>query len=125
MSATVLVIEDDEMVADVLRINLERAGLSVEHAPSADAGMAAAEQHRPDVVILDLKLTTLGWDVLTRLQSQRATRDLPVIVLASRAMPADQVRAYNLGATAFVTKPYATEDLLARVYQALDDAAAV
>ena len=122
MASTVLVVEDDEMVADVVRINLEAEGFVVVHAPNGAAGLAAIAQQRPDLVLLDVMMPEVdGWTVLSRLREDPATATLPVIMLSAKAMPADQVRGYNLGANGYLPKPFAAPDLIEKVRHVLSD----
>ena len=122
MAHSILLVEDDEMVAEVVRINLEAEGYTVVHAPNGAAGLAVIAQSAPDLVILDVMIPEVdGWAVLTRLRDEAATRSLPVIMLSAKAMPADQVRAYNLGATAYLTKPFSAEELVEKVAVVLSD----
>ena len=124
MAATVLIVEDDEMVADVVRINLESEGFEVTHAPNGAAALAAIEQSQPDLVLLDVMIPEIdGWGVLTRLREDQATARLPVIMLTAKAMPADQVRGYNLGANGYLPKPFSSTDLIEKVRQVLQDTA--
>ena len=123
MATTVLVVEDDEMVADVVRINLEAEGFTVVHAPNGAAGLAAIAQQCPDLVLLDVMMPEVdGWTVLTRLRDDPATAKLPVIMLSAKAMPADQVRGYNLGANGYLPKPFSAPDLIEKVRHVLSDA---
>jgi DNA-binding response OmpR family regulator len=125
VAATVLVVEDDEMVAEVVRINLEADGYTVLHAPNGAAALAAIAERRPDVVVLDVMMPEIdGWTVLERLRDDPTTANLPVIMLSAKAMPADQVRGYNLGANGYVPKPFAAPDLVDKVREVLTDAAA-
>ncbi len=120
MSATVLVVEDDEMVAEVVRVGLAADGLTVVHAATAEAGVAAAGQQRPDLVLLDVsKVETAGWDALARMRDESGLTDVPIIVMSPRTLPADQERGYGLGVTAYLTKPFTVEELLSRVHDAL------
>ena len=122
MTQIVLVVEDDEMVAEVVRINLEAKGYEVSHAPNGAAGLAAISQKGPDLVVLDVMMPEVdGWTVLTRLRDDPATRHLPVIMLSAKAMPADQVRGYNLGANAYLPKPFSATELREKVAQVLAD----
>ena len=122
MAQSILLVEDDEMVADVVRINLEAEGYDVVHAPNGAAGLAVIAQSPPDLVILDVMLPEVdGWTVLGRLRDDPVTRSLPVIMLSAKAMPADQVRGYNLGATAYITKPFAAAEVVEKVTQVLSD----
>lgn len=124
MGTIVLVVEDDEMVADVIRVNLEAEGFEVVHALNGAAGLAAVAQHHPDLVVLDVMMPEIdGWTVLTRLRDDPMTKDLPVIMLSARVMPADQVRGYNLGANAYVPKPFTSDELMEKVRHVLEDSA--
>ena len=110
------------MVAEVVRINLEAKGYEVSHAPNGAAGLAAIAQKVPDLVVLDVMMPEVdGWTVLTRLRDDPATRQLPVIMLSAKAMPADQVRGYNLGANAYLPKPFSATELMEKVAQVLAD----
>lgn len=125
MPATVLVIEDDETVAEAVRINLTAEGYEVVHAPDGPSGLAAAARRPPDVVLIDLVLPEAdSWSVLTDLR-EHAHPDLPIIVLASRVMPVDKVRGYNLGATAYLNKPFTAGELAEKVRDVVADATAV
>lgn len=122
MTHKILVVEDDEMVAEVVRVNLEADGYEVIHAANGSAGLAAVSQQIPDLIVLDVMMPEVdGWTVLTRLRDDAATRHLPVIMLSAKAMPADQVRGYNLGATAYLTKPFSAPELSEKVRQVLAD----
>ena len=122
MAGIVLVVEDDEMVADVVRINLSAHGFEVVHAPNGAAGLAAIAQQRPDLVLLDVMMPEVdGWTMLTRLRETADTASLPVVMLTAKTMPADQVRGYNLGANGYLTKPFSSADLLSKVQEVLRD----
>lgn len=123
MSATVLVIEDDEMVADLVRAALAPDGYSLVHAPNGEAGLSAVADESVDVVLFDLGVhETDPWGVLSRLRTHADDTDLPIIVLSTRAMPADKVRGYNLGATAYLSKPFTAAELSEKVRDAVADA---
>ena len=122
MGTIVLVVEDDEMTAEVVRVNLEAEGFEVVHALNGAAGLAAIAQHRPDLVLLDVMMPEIdGWTVLTRLREDPITQDLPVIMVSAKAMPADQVRGYNLGANAYLPKPFSSSELVEKVRHVLED----
>ena len=122
MTQRILVVEDDEMVAEVVRVNLEAEGYEVTHALNGAAGLAAVSQQMPDLVVLDVMMPEVdGWTVLTRLRDDMATRHLPIVMLSAKAMPADQVRGYNLGANAYLTKPFSATELIEKVRQVLAD----
>ena len=119
-----LVVEDDEMVADVVRISLALEGYEVTHVTNADAALAMIEQTPPDLILLDIMLPEIdGWEVLKQVRSHPDAGDIPIIVLTARSAPTDQDRGLSLGASAYVTKPFAPDELVATVREVLQNAA--
>ncbi|MPZ73097.1 MAG: response regulator [Nitriliruptorales bacterium] len=120
--STVLVVEDDEMVADVIRISLTAEGYDVAHVTNTAAALSTIQASPPDLVLLDIMLPEVeGWEVLTQVRSQPHTAHIPVVIMTARTMPADEVRGYNLGASAFMRKPFTPDELLAQVDGVLQD----
>lgn len=114
--ALVLVVEDEDDVRDLVRVNLERDGHRV--AEAADGAAALEMLEGADVVVLDLRLPEIdGMSVLRHIQE--AVPDIPVIVLTARATIDDKVRGLDAGAFDYVTKPFEPAELLARVRAAL------
>ncbi|HXF82985.1 MAG TPA: response regulator transcription factor [bacterium] len=113
MRATVLVIEDDAKIVELLRLYLEREGFRVESAADGQAGLEACERARPDAVILDLMLPGLdGIEVCRRL---RATSEVPILMLTARVDEVDKLLGLSLGADDYVTKPFSPREVVARV----------
>jgi len=113
----VLVIDDELQIRRFLRISLEANGYQVHEAATFAAGLAAAAQLRPDLLILDLGLPDgEGLDLLRRL---REWSSLPTIVLSARMSDADKVAALDSGADDYLTKPFSVPELLARLRVAL------
>ena len=111
-SARVLVVEDDEAIADVLRRSLRAEGHEVQSAGDGVEALSAAEQFVPDLVILDLGLPRLdGTEVLKRL---RAEGDVPILILTARTETEDRVEGLDSGADDYLPKPFEREELLAR-----------
>jgi two-component system KDP operon response regulator KdpE len=109
----VLVIDDEIQIRRLLRISLEANGYRVFEAVNGQAGLAEAAQRRPDVVVLDLGLPDLdGVSVLKRL---REWSRVPVIVLSVRDREEDKIAALDHGADDYLTKPFGTGELLARL----------
>lgn len=109
---TVLVVEDDAPIARVLKLELEHEGYIVETASDGLSGLEKALKE-PDLVILDLMLPRMdGLEVCKRL---RAKSKVPVIMLTAKDRIPDRVAGLDLGADDYLTKPFATEELLARV----------
>lgn len=109
----VLIVEDEPSYLDALKITLEPEGFSVRTAADGRAAIAAFESSIPDVVLLDLMLPDIGGlDVLRAVRSQS---DVPVIVVSAKSAEADIVTALELGADDYLTKPYSTRELIARM----------
>ncbi len=113
----VLVIDDEAQIRRFLRISLEASGYHVLEALTGGEGITRAAQHRPDIIILDLGLPDLdGLEVLRRLREWTAT---PVIILSVRDDDQGKVAALDAGADDYLTKPFSTDELLARIRVAL------
>ena len=109
----VLVVEDDEAIADVLRRTLRQEGHEVRSAGDGVEALALAEEFVPDVVILDLGLPKLdGAEVLRRL---RGSSDVPILILTARAELDDRVEGLDSGADDYLVKPFERRELLARM----------
>ena len=118
MSATILVVEDDASLLSGLALNLRRAGYRVLTAADGEAAVAAFEEERPDLVLLDLMLPGMdGLEILRRIRSTDTA--LPVVVLTALGDPDDKVRGLDIGANDYVTKPFSVAELLARVRASL------
>ena len=113
----VLLVDDELQIRRFLRISLEGHGYHVIEAASGHDALARAAQARPDLILLDMGLPDLdGQDVLVRLREWTAT---PIIILSVRDADQDKVGALDAGADDFVTKPFSTDELLARMRTAL------
>lgn len=109
----VLVVDDEPQILRALRINLQARRYDVITASQGAAGLVAARDQEPDLVILDLGLPDMdGVDVV---RSLRAWSDMPVVVLSGRDASSDKVTALNAGADDYVTKPFNIDELLARM----------
>jgi len=113
----IVVIEDDPQIRRFLRTGLGTHGFEVHEAETGRAGLTAAENRKPDLVILDLGLPDLdGVEVVRRLRGWTA---LPVIVLSARITEGDKIAALDAGADDYLTKPFSLGELLARIRVAL------
>jgi two-component system, OmpR family, response regulator MprA len=112
-SARVLVVEDDEAIADVLRRSLRAEGHEVRSAADGVEALTEAQQFVPDLVILDLGLPRLdGVEVCRRL---RAEGDVPILILTARTDTDDRVEGLDSGADDYLVKPFERQELLARI----------
>jgi DNA-binding response OmpR family regulator len=113
MSYRILIVEDEAEIADYLRRGLAYEGFSIEVADNGPAALVAARERPPDVVVLDLMLPGLdGMEVAQRL---RAGSSVPIIMLTARDSVADRVAGLERGADDYLVKPFAFEELLARI----------
>lgn len=110
---TVLVVDDEPMVREVVCRYLALDGLNVHEAADGDAALAWLADHRPDLVVLDVMLP--GVDGLTILRRVRASGDIPVILLTARAEEIDRIVGLELGADDYVVKPFSPRELAVRV----------
>ncbi|PVE15051.1 response regulator [Arthrobacter sp. Bz4] len=110
---TVLIVDDEPMLLRALQINLRAHGYRPITATDGASALAAATEHRPDIVVLDLGLPDMdGMEVIARLREWTAT---PIIVLSARHGSDDVVDALDAGADDYVTKPFGLDELLARL----------
>ena len=103
----VLVIDDEDDIRELCRVNLEFEGFDVVDAPNGPAGLDKAARHAPDVVFLDLMMPEMdGWEVLRRLKEDTATAHIPVVLLTARTGEDDQMRGWQEGILEYVSKPF-------------------
>lgn len=121
---TILIVEDEEDIQELVRYTLEREGHIVVAAETGEKGLAAVRGARPALILLDLMLPGLdGREVCRRLKQDEATRSIPVIMLTARGEEAGIVAGLELGADDYITKPFSTKVLAARVGAVLRRAA--
>ena len=109
---SVLVVDDEEPVRLILRVNLEASGFRVVEAPDGAAAITAATRDAPDLVVLDLMMPGIdGWAVLAGLRTAFAHESRPVIILSASVSPDNQQRARDEGAS-FLAKPFEVEQLV-------------
>jgi two-component system alkaline phosphatase synthesis response regulator PhoP len=112
---TVLVVEDEQDISELIRYNLDREGFSVVETASGEEGIEAARKNRPDLVLLDLMLPGVdGLEVCRRLKGDPSTNTIPIIMVTARGEEADVVTGLELGADDYVTKPFSPRVLVAR-----------
>jgi DNA-binding response OmpR family regulator len=118
MTRPVLIVEDEPDIAEGLRYNLEREGLSVLVAATGEQGLALAldRKNPPSLVLLDLMLPGMsGAELCRRLRREPQTRRTPIIMLTARGSESERVAGLELGADDYVTKPFSVRELVARV----------
>ncbi len=114
--STILVVEDEPAIAELLVINLRHAGYDTLVAQTADEARAAVANQLPDLVLLDWMLPgQSGWQLARAWRGEARTRELPIIMLTARADEADRVAGLDGGADDYMTKPFSPKELAARV----------
>ena len=110
---TILVVDDDPHILLALRIMLQARGYTVRAVPNGPSALAAAQDVRPDAIVVDLAMPRMdGVEVIEKL---RVWTRIPIIVLSAHTDEANKVRALDAGADDFVDKPFGNEELLARI----------
>lgn len=113
---TILVIEDEKNILELLKYNLEQEGFRVLTAVRGDAGLEIALKKRPSLLLLDLMLPGInGLEICKTLKQNEKTRALPIIMLTAKGTESDKVVGLELGADDYITKPFSPRELIARV----------
>ena len=121
MSKRVLVIEDHEENRQIMRDLLTHAGFEMAEAHTGEDGVIAAGRERPDLILMDIQLPGLdGYEATRRIKANPALRHIPIIVVTSYALSGDDVKAFEAGCDAYVTKPFVPRELLAKVREFLE-----
>src|SRR5438876_10047045 len=112
----VLVVEDEQDVAELIRYNLTREGYEVVVASNGADALKSARELLPEVILLDIMVPQLnGWEVCRRLKQEADTSAIPVIMVTGRVEEGDKVLGFELGADDYVTKPFSPRELVARI----------
>jgi two-component system alkaline phosphatase synthesis response regulator PhoP len=112
----ILIIEDERDIQDLIRHYLEKDGFRTRTASDGAAGLAAARQEHPDLIVLDLMLPGLdGLELCKKLRADPATALTPVIMLTAKAEESDKIVGLELGADDYLTKPFSPKELVARI----------
>jgi two-component system phosphate regulon response regulator PhoB len=116
MAASVLIVEDEPAILELIGVNLEHAGYETLRAGSAEEASRLLGEVLPDVVLLDWMLPgQTGLALAKRLRGEARTRELPLIFLTARAEEPDKVAGLEAGADDYITKPFSTKELVARI----------
>lgn len=114
--ARVLVVEDENAIQELLRYALEQASFTVRVVDNAEDAQTEIRNELPALVLLDLMLPGMSGSALAkRLRAEARTRELPIIMLTARAEESDRVQGLDLGADDYITKPFSTKELIARI----------
>lgn len=111
---TVLIVEDEKNIVDILCFNLQREGYATLEAYDGEDGLEKAQSEKPDLILLDVMLPKMnGFDVCRTLRKSR--NNVPVVILTAREEETDKVLGLEIGADDYITKPFSMRELIARV----------
>lgn len=111
-----LIVEDEEAIATLIDYNLSREQFETQVAADGEDALAKVEEFRPDIAIIDWMLPKVsGLELCRRLRQNPQTRNLPIIMLTARSEEQDRIRGLETGADDYLTKPFSTAELIARV----------
>lgn len=117
---SIIIVEDDEDIADSIRYNLEREGFRVRIAVTGEEALNLILGGPPGLILLDLNLPGMnGFEICRRVRAESATAKVPILMLTARADETDKVLGLNMGADDYITKPFSMRELVARVNAAL------
>jgi DNA-binding response OmpR family regulator len=113
MGKKILLVDDEEDILDFLELILEEQGYSVIKATSGRDALAAAQMHRPELILLDIMMPEMdGWEVLKLLKADEEVTHIPVAMLTARTEMKDKIQGLQEGAIDYICKPFATKELL-------------
>ncbi|WP_420607045.1 phosphate regulon transcriptional regulator PhoB [Novosphingopyxis sp.] len=111
-----LLVEDDESLAELVRWHFEREEFEVRQTPDGEEALLLAREQTPDIVLLDWMIENLsGIEVCRQLRKIETTANVPIIMLTARGEEDDRIRGFEIGADDYVTKPFSPRELVARV----------
>jgi CheY-like chemotaxis protein len=117
----VLIVDDEQAIRLVCRVNLRAAGFETLEASDGTTALALARSERPDLILLDIMLPGLdGWSVAEELASNEETREIPIVFLSARSEAGDVRRGHALGGLGYITKPFDAAALPETVARAID-----
>jgi two-component system, OmpR family, phosphate regulon response regulator PhoB len=116
MKPRLLIVEDDAALSELLVWQFENAGFEVEQTPDGEEALLLAKENAPDMIILDWMIEQVaGIEVCRRLRRDSETAQIPIIMLTARSAEEDRIRGLETGADDYVTKPFSSRELVARV----------
>jgi len=118
---TILIVDDEEDVLDLLQLVFETSGFEVKRAASGKSAVSSAYENPPDVVLLDVMMPEMdGWQVLRTLKGDERTRHVPVVMLSARAERRDKMIGLQEGAEGYIAKPFSPAEVVREVQSFLE-----
>ena len=115
MKIKVILVEDDRNLQEIITYNLKKEGFLIRGILNGDDVFSAIKDDFPDIIILDWMLPSIsGIELISLLKANKKTRDIPIIMLTARGEEPDKLRAFQIGADDYLTKPFSTAELIAR-----------
>ena len=103
----ILVVDDEESIRLICRVNLDASGFEVLEAEDGETALAIARDERPDLILLDVMLPGIdGWEVAEQLSEMAETRDIPIVFVTARSTAPDELRSHAVGGLGYITKPF-------------------
>ena len=120
MNKVILVIEDQEDNRRIMHDLLTSADFQVLDAVTGEEGVSSAEQHKPDLILMDIQLPDIdGYEATRRIKANPDLKSIPIIAVTSYALSGDDIKAFEAGCDAYVSKPFSPRALLAKIRQIL------
>jgi DNA-binding response OmpR family regulator len=118
---TILIVDDEEDVLDLLQLVFETSGFEVRRAATGKSAVSIAYEEPPDVVLLDVMMPEMdGWQVLRTLKGDERTRNVPVVMLSARAERRDKMIGLQEGAEGYIAKPFSPAEVVREVQSFLE-----
>ncbi|MDP8229654.1 MAG: response regulator [Candidatus Gorgyraea atricola] len=118
----ILIVDDEKDLLETLAYRLKSSGYEVITAGDGQEGMDKAKKERPDLIILDFMLPKMpGYDVCKALKSDEKYKKIPVLMFTARAQETDEEKSRQAGAEAYITKPFESKELLAKIKKLLGE----
>jgi DNA-binding response OmpR family regulator len=122
MKKTVLLVDDEEEMTRLLKIELEQEGYEIFVAHDGLEGFQRIRECSPDVIILDIMMPGMdGYEMLKILKADDATKDIPVVILTAKTQEVDIQKGNALGATLYITKPFDSDELISRINAVIEE----
>ena len=122
MTKKILIADDEPSIVIALEFLLRRSGYEVQIARDGDEALRLVETMRPDLVLLDIMMPVKsGYEVCRHLRERPESRDVKIIMLSAKGRDAEVAKGLTVGADIYITKPFSTRDLMARIHALLED----